>query len=46
MIRYGRVTSKPIITDVLTPYDAPMIYDRLANDKNFPLGVVFDWSKL
>ena len=41
-----RIEAAPIIAEVLTPHDAPMIYDRLANDRNFPLGVLFDWSKL
>jgi len=41
-----RIEAAPIIAEVLTPHDAPAIYDRLANDKNFPLGVLFDWSKL
>ena len=31
---------------ILTPHDAPEIFNRLANDRNFPLGVLFDWSKL
>ena len=41
-----RIEAAPIISEVLTPHDAPAIYARLASDRNFPLGVLFDWSKL
>ena len=25
--------------------DAQKVYDRLVNEKNFPIGVLFDWRK-
>ena len=42
----GRLTAKSICSQVISPLQATEIYDRLCHDKNFPLGVVFDWSKL
>ena len=46
LIKGKRVDVASIVSMILTPHDAPAIFDRLANDKNFPLGVLFDWSKL
>ena len=46
LIKGKRVDVESIVSMVLTPHDAPQIFDRLANDRNFPLGVLFDWSKL
>ena len=43
MIASGRVEVKPIVSRVELPENAPRIYDELCNDKNFPLGTVFDW---
>ncbi|MBQ2862840.1 MAG: zinc-binding alcohol dehydrogenase [Clostridia bacterium] len=46
LIKGGRVKIDPIISNIITPHDAPEIFNRLAYDRNFPLGVLFDWSKL
>ena len=46
LIKGKRVAVEPIVSNILSPHDAPMIFDRLAHDRNFPLGVLFDWSKL
>lgn len=46
LIKGNRIKIDPIISNVLTPHDAPEIFNRLAYDRNFPLGVLFDWSKL
>ena len=43
MIETGRMHIKPIISRVVKPEQAPEIYKELCNDKNFPLGTVFDW---
>ena len=29
----------------LTPETAPEIYKQLCEDKNFPMGTVFDWRR-
>lgn len=43
MISTKRVQVKPMISRVCKPEDASIIYKQLAEDKNFPLGTVFDW---
>ena len=42
----GRFQVKPIISEVVSPADAPFIYSRLAEDPRPPLGIVFDWGQL
>lgn len=46
LIQGGRLNFKDMILEIHTPDEAPTVYDRLANDKNFPIGVLFDWTKL
>ena len=46
LIRGKRMSAAPIISNIISPHDAPQIFERLANDRNFPLGVLFDWSLL
>ena len=46
LIKGGRLNFKDMILEVNSPADAPSVYTRLANDKNFPIGVLFDWSKI
>lgn len=36
----------PLISEIVSPKDAPEIYRRLAETKNPPLGIAFDWSKI
>ena len=33
-----------VIEEIDSPTDAQSVYDRLVNDKNFPVGVLFDWK--
>lgn len=35
-----------MINEVCSPADAHAVYERLVYDKNFPLGVIFDWGTL
>lgn len=46
MLGAGRLDVHSIIHEVHSPYDAPEVYDRLSFDKNFSIGVQFDWSQL
>lgn len=46
LISYGRMDLKPLINEIHSPTEAPEVFERLANDKNFPIGVVFDWRRL
>lgn len=46
MIASGRMTLKPMISRVVSPEQAPQIYQQLCEDKQFPMGTVFDWRYL
>lgn len=41
----GRLPLKNLIKETDSPKDCQRVYTRLASDKNFPIGVQFDWSK-
>jgi len=45
LISLGRIDLKQMIAEIHSPYDAPEVYTRLANEKSFPV-VQFDWSKI
>ncbi|MBQ3639199.1 MAG: zinc-binding dehydrogenase [Clostridia bacterium] len=45
LIAYGRMDLKPLISEIHSPAEAPEVFARLANDKNFPIGVAFDWRE-
>ena len=42
----GRLNIKDRIFEIHSPADAQSVYLRLANEKTFPIGVLFDWSKI
>lgn len=45
LIRGKRLNFADMICEVCSPADAQNVYDRLVQDKKFPIGVLFDWSK-
>ncbi len=44
LIKGKRLNFKDMICEIHSPANAQEVYDRLVNDKNFPIGVLFDWS--
>ena len=46
LVAAGKLQVRPLISEIVSPEDAPMIYGRLAETKNPPLGIVFDWKKI
>lgn len=46
LVRGGRLSVKDMIFETHSPADAQGVYQRLAHEKNFPIGVLFDWSKV
>ncbi len=42
----GKLKAKPIISEILSPANAPELYQRLTQTNNPPLGIVFDWKQL
>ncbi len=43
-IAAGRMSVRPVISEIVSPVDAPAVYTKLAELKNPPLGIVFDWK--
>ena len=41
-----RLNFADMICEIHSPRDAGAVYDRLINEKNFPIGVLFDWSQI
>ena len=46
LIRGGRLNFKDMIGEIHSPTEAGVVYDRLLNDKKFPIGVLFDWRNI
>ncbi len=46
LLQGGRMNFKDMIFEIHSPEDAGTVYRRLAEEKNFPIGVLFDWSKI
>ncbi len=46
MIEGGRIQVKPLISRVVSPADAPEVYNQLCDDPAFPMGTVFDWARV
>lgn len=46
LLSMGRLDFESLIGEVHSPKDAPKVYDRLVNDKEFPIGVLFDWKQI
>ena len=46
LIKGKRLNFKDMISETCSPADAQTVYDRLVNEKNFPIGVLFDWGRI
>ena len=46
LIAAGRIEVSPIVSRVVSPTDAPEIFNQLCDDPHFPIGTVFDWRDL
>ncbi len=45
LIRDGRLVVEPLVTHILPPSEAPVVYRELDNRNPDYVGIVFDWSK-
>ena len=45
LISAGKIEILPMISRICAPEDASEIYTELCENKNFPMGTVFDWRK-
>lgn len=46
LVAAGRLQTRPLISEIVSPERAHEVYARLAEMKNPPLGIVFDWNKI
>ena len=46
LIQGKRLNFKDMIHEIHKPEEAVEVYERLINDRNFPIGVLFDWTKM
>lgn len=46
MVKGGRVDFSRLIGEIHAPQECPEVYSRLLTDRNFPIAVAFDWSRL
>lgn len=46
LVKGGRLHFKEMICEIHSPTEAGAVYTRLATEKNFPIGVLFDWRDL
>ncbi len=46
LIKGGRLNFRDMVCEIHPPEEAAVIYDRLVNDKDFPIGVLFDWRTI
>ncbi len=46
LIGAKRIQVRPIVSRVVNPTQAPEIYLQLCDDKDFPMGTVFDWKDM
>ena len=46
LVKGNRLNFADMICEIISPEDAQSVYDRLVNDKKFPIGVLFDWSRV
>ena len=46
LVANGKIKASPIISEIVSPQKAHEIYRMLAEEKNPPMGIVFDWTTL
>lgn len=46
LLANGKMKASPVISEIVSPERAHEIYRMLAENKNPPLGIVFDWTKI
>ena len=44
LVKGKRLNFADMISEIHSPAEAQAVYTRLANEKNFPIGVLFDWN--
>lgn len=40
-----RLKAEPIISDIIDPGECNQVYRNLLEDRKFPMGILWDWTK-
>lgn len=46
LVGAGKLQTRPLIAEVVSPAEGPAVFARLASNESIPLGLVFDWSRI
>jgi threonine dehydrogenase-like Zn-dependent dehydrogenase len=46
LVGAGRLQTRPLISEIVSPERAPAVFARLARTADAPMGVVFDWTRI
>lgn len=46
LVKGKRLNFKDMISEIHSPVEANEVFNRLATEKNFPIGVLFDWKRI
>ena len=46
LVKGKRLNFKDMISEIHSPEEANEVFNRLATEKNFPIGVLFDWKMI
>ena len=46
LVKGNRLNFKDMICEIHSPEEAPDVFNRLVTEKNFPIGVLFDWKRI
>ena len=46
LVAAGKLQTRPLISEIVSPEAAHAVYARLAETKNPPPGIIFDWNKI
>lgn len=46
LVKGKRLNFKDMICEIHSPNEAQVIFDRLVKERNFPIGVLFDWREI
>lgn len=46
LVKAGKLRTRPLISDIVSPREGPAVFARLAGADRVPLGIVFDWRQV
>ncbi len=46
LLAAGKIQTRPVISEVVSPEQGPEVFRRLAAAEDIPVGIVFDWGRI